>query len=496
MAAATTSSARWLGRYTLHQEFASGGMGAVHFGLVHAQGGFCRVVAIKAMRSSEDVGAARKVMLLDEARLAGRIRHPNVVPVLDVIAEEDNLYLVMEYVHGLPLSSLLERSRARGAIVPRGVLVAVLCDALRGLHAAHEAVNRDGEPLGLVHRDVSPQNILVGVDGLSRIVDFGVAKAKGRLQATTKGELKGKLAYMAPEQIQGGDVDRRADIFAAGVVLWEGLAGQRLHEGSEEARVLGRVLFETFPPPSSVTGAPEPLEEVAMKAIAKGPEQRFGTALEMVDAMVCLVRPAPPAEVTAWVESLAERDLVERAIILRELEAEAERESLLPENSPSPAPAAPATSPELQGGNATAYGIHAPIVRGGGYGRMAVATAAVALVIVGLALFGFMWRGPSDQSGVPPPAVASRPSVPIVEPIATQTGSAEAFDAPGGHDEPVASAPLAQTATASRQTRRPPSPVRSQPSGSVDLPSSGAADCDPPYTLDEQGNRKYKLNCL
>ena len=219
-----------LGRYALHAELASGGMATVHIGRLMGPVGFARTVAIKRLHAHFAKDPEFVSMFLDEARLAGRIRHPNVVPVLDVVAEQGELFLVMEYIHGDSLSKLLRQVREQGEKMPLGVTVSILAGALQGLHAAHETTNDQGEPLEIVHRDISPQNIMVGADGITRVADFGIAKAAGRAQSTQDGQLKGKLCYMAPEQLAQRPVDRRTDVYSASVVLWEALTGQRLFQ--------------------------------------------------------------------------------------------------------------------------------------------------------------------------------------------------------------------------------------------------------------------------
>src|ERR1700729_765840 len=193
---------RIVGRYALYGELASGGMATVHLGRLLGPVGFSRTVAIKRLHAQFAKDPEFVSMFLDEARLAARIRHPNVVQTLDVVATEGELFVVMDYVQGESLSRLLRASRTVGPI-PVRVASAILCGALHGLHAAHEATDEHGVPLGLVHRDMSPQNVLVDVDGSARVLDFGVAKAAGRTQTTGRGKIKGKLRYMAPEQIQG-----------------------------------------------------------------------------------------------------------------------------------------------------------------------------------------------------------------------------------------------------------------------------------------------------
>lgn len=211
------------GRYALYGPIASGGMAAIHFGRLVGTGGFARTVAIKRLRGEFLDTPEVITALLDEARLASRIRHPNVVSILDMVAGEEEVFLVMDYVVGETLAKLLTAAHSASERPTPRIATAILTGVLFGLHAAHDATDERGEPLGIVHRDVSPQNVLVGADGLARLLDFGIAKGKGRLQTTRAGQLKGKVSYMAPEQILGEEPDRRSDVYAAAVVLWETL---------------------------------------------------------------------------------------------------------------------------------------------------------------------------------------------------------------------------------------------------------------------------------
>jgi len=190
-----------IGRYALFHELAAGGMATVHVGRLLGAAGFSRVVAIKRLHRHFASDPEFVSMFVDEARLAARIRHPNVVPTLDVVRTEDELFLVMEYVSGEALSRLLRATREKGVPVTPRIAVTIGAGLLHGLHAAHTAKGERGEPLEIVHRDVSPQNVIVGTDGIARVLDFGVAKARVRLQTTREGQVKGKLAYMAPEQL-------------------------------------------------------------------------------------------------------------------------------------------------------------------------------------------------------------------------------------------------------------------------------------------------------
>ena len=232
-----------VGRYTLYGEIASGGMATVHFGRMAGAVGFSRPVAVKRLHPQFAKDPAARAMFVDEARLVSRIRHVNVVPTLDVVATDGQLYLVMEYVQGESLARLMRAAWERYDQVPVPIALAILSHVLHGLHAAHEATSESGEPLEVVHRDVSPQNILVGTDGIARVLDFGIARAAQRIESTEESVLKGKIAYMAPEQFGDGEVTRRADLYSAGVVLWEMLAGQRLFDKSDEARI------QMFPSP-------------------------------------------------------------------------------------------------------------------------------------------------------------------------------------------------------------------------------------------------------
>jgi serine/threonine-protein kinase len=193
---------------------------------------------------------------------------------------------------------------------------------LQGLHAAHEAKTESGEPLGIVHRDVSPQNIVVGIDGVARVLDFGVAKAKGRSQTTHDGQVKGKFGYMAPEQMKGEAVTRQSDVYAAGVVLWEMLTGKRLFDGENDAHVMQRVLYEEVPRPSTVVPEiPEGLQQLVLQALSRKPARRFATALAFAEALEREVVPATSRALGAWVEEWAALELEERSAVIAEIES-------------------------------------------------------------------------------------------------------------------------------------------------------------------------------
>lgn len=289
-------------RLTILQPLGVGGMASVHLAEM-TLAGTTRKVAVKQLHPFIAADEASVALLEWEARLAKCIQHPNVVGVIDLLpasSESSAPTLVMEWIDGANLGSMIAATSK--SHLPPDVIVAIMCDLLRGLHAAHEAHDGDA-PLEIVHRDVSPQNVIVGTDGIARLTDFGVARALWRLEATKIGVIKGKLGYMAPEQLEGR-VDRRADIYAAGVVLWELLTAKRFRSLEGEAsQVLIQILhgFATAP---SAEGAIASLDEIVLRALARFPEDRFATALEMADALSARIAPASPARVAAVMGTL------------------------------------------------------------------------------------------------------------------------------------------------------------------------------------------------
>jgi serine/threonine-protein kinase len=298
-------------------------MATVHLGRLRGIGGFARTVAIKRLHPQFARDPEFVSMFFDEARLAARIQHPNVVSVLDVVASGGELFLVMDYVHGEALSKLLKHARASDIAVPPDIVAGILVDLLYGLDAAHEALSERGDPLNIVHRDVSPQNVLIGVDGVARVLDFGIAKAAQRAHSGTQaGQLKGKLAYMAPEQIAASSmVDRRADVYAAAVVLWEALTGQRLFQPLDTGQLIAQILTREHVPPSQLNPASPPaLDAVVMRGLKRKPEERYPSARDMASELERAVPPATPRAIGAWVQRIADQALKARAASIAEIE--------------------------------------------------------------------------------------------------------------------------------------------------------------------------------
>ena len=311
-----------IGRYALFEQFAAGGMATVHFGRLDGAGGFSRVVAIKRLLPHLVENHDFTHMLLTEARLAARVRHPNVVPTLDVVASKGDVLLVLEYVSGEALSTLCRtQAKQRKEFIPAEIAVSVMHDVLQGLHAVHEATDEKGRPLGLVHRDISPPNVIVGVDGHARVLDFGIAKALQHMEETMPDQLKGKSGYMAPEQLKGEGTTQRSDVFSAGIILWELLALRRLFSGEVETERMKTILAGDYPPPSRYRSdlAPE-LDDVVMRAIAVDPAKRFQTMREFSEALEHAAQGASARRVAAWVKDLASDALAVRGRMLAQVE--------------------------------------------------------------------------------------------------------------------------------------------------------------------------------
>jgi len=483
-----------LGPYELLLELASGGMAAVGLALRHGAGGFERLVVVKRVHRRFLDNESFLHMFRDEARLASSIRHPNVVPVIDVVEMPGELLLVMEYVESVSLAALLKLAAARREAVPPAVVGAIVGDALAGLHGAHEAVDLRRNKLLIVHRDVSPQNIIVGVDGVTRVIDFGIAKAADRLTSTRDGVLKGKFAYMSPEQVEAMPLDRRSDVFSAAVVLHEALTGARLFEGKTELAIMHEVMTAAIPPPSaSVPGLPPAVDDVVLAALQRDPEQRFQSALAFHNALDTALPPARPREVAAWVERVAAPELdalgarlqavlgddfeklsprhhtgMQRSASARIAPASAARRPSAPAPLPAPTPAPTLASPERASSASSAplRGSAPASARGGSFPgdesvpgvprRAPRSTLVVVLVAVGAlaagaaAAFGVSLAeraraaAPSLPSGAPSPAPSAAPppeSAPAPERSAPQkaepsSAAPRAGSAPGARPRP------------------------------------------------------------
>ncbi len=512
-------AARQIGRYLLFGEIAAGGMATVHFGRLSGPAGFSRTVAIKRLHAQYAKDPDFVSMFLDEARLAARIRHPNVVPTLDVVQTDDEMFLVMEYVQGESLAKLLRAVRSMMTTSDVRVVATVMSGVLHGLHAAHEAKNEQGEAINIVHRDVSPQNILVGSDGVPRVLDFGVAKAVGRLQTTREGQIKGKLSYMAPEQLHNQPATRQSDIYAAAVVTWESLTGHRLFRGDNEAAIVTAVLQAPVRPPSHVgVHVPLAFDRVVLRGLERDPSYRYQTAREMALDLERCAGIAPASEIGEWVESLAHDELFKRSAHIAEIESissESIRQRSVPAVADMPTTVtgsqefrpsssmrgAAAMAPQAQEVRSDVSSIavapilstaprrprgHLPLIAGIG-GVLGL------VILVGALMLGRGGKSAGAEGTTDPSASAAvmGPAVPPVE--SPPPPPAESASSAGLSPTDLPTAPPPATPPPSPPPRRwaPPSP-RPQPPH----PAPAQADCDPPFWIDAQGHKKYKPACL
>jgi hypothetical protein len=312
--APATYECRRIGPYMMYEEIARGGMAAVHMGR-SLEPGAPRAVAIKHLYRWLAWNPTLVAMFLDEGRLTARVRHPNVVAPLDFVVQvhEGELYLVMEYVHGETLAELLARSQSLGTPSP-SLAVGIMIGVLRGLNAAHEATTEEDTPLEIVHRDISPSNIMVGADGVTRVLDFGVARANVQDALTDHRQLRGKPWYLAPEQIRNEPVDRRADVYSAAVVLWEMLAGRRLFKHSDTPAAWDAILSGEIPPPSRYNReVPAALDAAVLTGMARDRARRFPDAQAFANAIALALPPASRPHIAAWVQQVSGEVLAERA---------------------------------------------------------------------------------------------------------------------------------------------------------------------------------------
>jgi serine/threonine-protein kinase len=331
---------RIVGPYAIYGEVGAGGMAVVHFGKrldrpdPEGPARTGRRVALKCLKPQYAGDEEFRGMFRDEARIASAVVHPNVVRTYGALEHGSEVVLVMDYVPGETLGRLLEHAHVRGEAIPLTIVLGVIAQVLRGLHAAHEARAADGAELHIVHRDMSPANVLVGIDGIVRVLDFGIAQANVRLEATREGRLKGKLAYMAPEQLgAGGHVTRRADVYATSVVLWELLTGKRLFRNDDVTATVADKLFAPIDPPSRHRpGLSSAVDRLVAQGLARDLERRFATAHDMEVAVQRVFPVAAPGQIAEWVLEQARDALTSRARAVLAWE----RLPLPPDDSPVP----------------------------------------------------------------------------------------------------------------------------------------------------------------
>jgi eukaryotic-like serine/threonine-protein kinase len=487
------------GRYAIFDEIASGGMATVHLARLAGPVSFARTLAVKRLHPHLAGKPDFVGMFLEEARIAARVRHTNVVATLDIVSSRGETFLAMEYVHGETVARLLDASRAGSAPVPVPIACAIAVGVLQGLNAAHEATGERGEPLTIVHRDVSPQNVMVGTDGVARVIDFGIAHAAGRMHIAREG--KGKLAYTAPEVVRGSAVARTADVYSAAVVLWEMLVGRRLFSGENDANLIERVLFADVARPSRLAcHVPAVLDEIVLRGLARNPTKRFATARAMARAIEKVVPLADVSEVGEWVQRLAGSSLAERArkIVAIETGAVEAGSSSFGVDIADQSGDLPALPPSLTAGPhggavawQTASAVRLSPLTGSAssmptrpdwsrrrsrYLGLAVLGAAAVAMLGSLAI-ARRWQ----HATAPPEGPAT--------PVISQEGLPSA----------VAAAALSGAEVTS--TAAPATPIPS-PSGPSSAAARGRARtaptprCNPPWIVDSKGIKQYRLECL
>jgi len=486
--------------YALYGEIARGGMATIRLGRQNGPHGLCRIVAVKELHAQYAHDEGFVEMFRDEVQVASRVSHPNVVPILDIVSERGQSILVMEYVHG---ASIAELGKLVRRPFPVDIAATIIVGVLHGLHAAHETRSENGRALRIIHRDVTPQNVVVGVDGSPRILDFGIARANGRRQTTRFGQIKGKLAYVSPEQLQGQDFDRRVDIYSSSVMLWEMLTGRSLFRSKNRQLLTEMILRKAVENPSVYNPAvPAALDEIVMRGLNRQPSLRFPTAREMALSIETRVGTVSASYVGEWVMQAWGEASEARTRELRAIEDDVSPPSSTWSQPTSPAPS---ESPETTEATTQASAPGAPS-SGSAEGRRrhrGHSLRPLPLVVVGLlgmsaaaGLLATAFRRAPLPSTHTLSTLAGRhqsETLPRIRPLLTMLTSAEkdgpsaTLKAPGGQ----ASSPPVHAARRGPAVRRPVEQAASSPP-----PLVPPTECLPPYFYDAAGIKHFKLDCL
>ena len=432
-----------VGRYLLHRQIARGGMATIHIARLMGDEGFSRIVAAKRLLPEFAEDSEFVAMFMDEARIASKVHHRNVVPVLDLVTTSDDVMHVEEYVHGVPLHVLLRTAYERKQHIPVRIAVSIATQVLAGLHAAHETADEMGMPLGIVHRDVSPQNVMVAIDGSARLLDFGVAKATMAAHTTAAGTFKGKLAYSAPEQLEG-KANRQSDVYALSVVLWELIVGHRLHgTAMGEAQLVAKVMSGKLPSITEALGGEaewgavdgaewaliEKLDPIVSKGLAVDLGKRWETAADMERALLEAVPAAPAADVAAWVKGIGKEFLEGRDKVIAAEEQSWRRAAGSTPGRKSPVPRLATVPGTVRTETAR------PVAPSSGKTKVVVGVLALLVVLLGVGLVLAMQSNkPSEATPEPAAAKVATPA-PVAAPVAAPAPVAA---------EPAAAAPVVE----------------------------------------------------
>jgi serine/threonine-protein kinase len=500
------------GRYEALFRIAAGGMAEVYAARIVGEGGFEKMVALKRMLPTLADDDKFVDMFLDEGRVAANISSPHVVQTLDLgRADDDSLYLVMELVVGVSLSALIRRLAQDQLMLPVGVAAEILAQAAQGLHDAHEARTVYGEPLGIVHRDVSPQNVLVDVSGRARITDFGVARALQRITHTQSGEVKGKLAYFAPEQARAKDLDRRADVFALGIVAWETLTSRRLFAGNNPAETLTRLMDMPIPRVDEVRPEiPAALADAVAQALERDLERRTPSALAFAEAIRRSGAVAPPSEVSAFVRAHGGESLMRLEEGLRAQSPSSPSARSVRSRTRSVAPAEDATlvtpSTPMHVGEDGRSGVRPMAAEPPPAPLPAAAPSApsrggvplplvigIVLAVAGLAGGGALLLGSSSSNDPAPPTPTATAPAPAptptpapapaeAAPSAPEAAPAPVVAAPGEPEPPSSPTPAPTGAPAGRSPRTAASPTPAPAPAPIAAPTPAPAVAASPPT--------------
>ncbi|WP_433937395.1 serine/threonine protein kinase [Sorangium cellulosum] len=538
----TSSAAPEMGHQLL-LELGRGGTAQVFLAVQSGAEGVDKLVVLKFLRSDLLDNPEMREMFINEARFSARLNHANIVQTSAIVQTPKGAAIVMEYLEGQPLSSLRSRARTK---LPLEMHLRIIIDALRGLHYAHELTSFDGEPLRVVHRDVSPHNIFVTYDGQVKLIDFGIAKRMDAGAETVTGVIKGKIGYMPPEQLEGNHVDRRADLYAVGVMLWEAATGERMWRGMTDVAIMTRVLNGDIRRPREVNpSVPEDLERIIVKTLSFSREDRYATASELeaeLEAFAVGLTTVTNRDIGRFVSR--EFDEV-RSQTRRVIAQEMKRRASMARSStqtdvtlPPPPPLSQSLAPAgytTTGSDSRSADVPGPASRS--WLQRASRPLLIAAVLgIGAGVFlGATTR--SSRSQRPSVDAAPAPAAPQPSPLPVAPAAAPAAGAPASplRDEavppsdavPVAVAPASSAERAEPSGQRAgPSGKRAQPSAKqtrpsakqdvssakassprdVDAPPAPAATpapasppsarCDPPYTIDADGIKQFKVECM
>ncbi len=512
-----------VGRYVLHRQIARGGMATIHIARLMGDEGFSRIVAAKRLHPEFAEDSEFVAMFLDEARIASKVHHRNVVPVLDVVTTQDEVLLVQEFVHGAPLHWLLNKTRQLKERIPVDIAVSIATQVLAGLHAAHEMVDEMGMALHVVHRDVSPQNVMIATDGTARLLDFGVAKASMAAHVTREGTYKGKLAYSAPEQLRG-HATKQSDLYALAVVLWELIVGHRMHGAQSETELVATIMNGQLPTIAE-TLAPErewqaigddtwqqleAVDKVVRRGLAVDVNQRWKTAVEMEEALCRAVPPASASACATWLKHVGKEYLDKHDRLIAAEEASWRRTG-----GTNVRPLRLRTSPSIESVSRS----HPPAPK---QERSRTMVALLGALVAGAAIGVVMLlKSPSAESRTPPPADhvdIGEPEQPRVTPAPAVAPDDEPPPAPPPEETAVelktveqprpvmtrkssppsqrASTPRSSPRTAARTVAPPPEvPAPAVVAVPAPDPKTGKPECTPPYYF--EGSKKiFKPACI